>query len=124
MLNGLQRSFSQRTDIAVSVGGALVSRIARDALDSQPGHRYTSSKKSTFDKKPMTQEEYVNSHMPSFDEFCQKIALPTIQESGVNPQRAKELSDPANLQRAYECYCGGSYRGYIDSLDPMNPFIL
>lgn len=123
--SGFQRMFSQNTGRGTESGSSLVSQLAKNALGQQLSCRFNSSKKTVFDKKaPMSYEKYVESNMPSFDDFCQEVALPTIRESEVGPQRTKELSDPANLQRAYESYCRGSYSGYLDSLDPMNPFIL
>ncbi|MBS0628175.1 MAG: hypothetical protein JSS09_08195 [Verrucomicrobia bacterium] len=116
LLTGLQRSLSQKTNTEAS----LVSNLAKTALTSKSNY----STKKTDKITPMSKEQYVKNNLLSFDDYCQKIALPLIKRSCTDPERAQQLSAPANLKRAYEGYCNGEYRGYVNRLDPINPFIL
>lgn len=109
----LSRVFSQKSGPEFSLKTSIKSHLAKNTITTQPIDK---EKK----KEPMSREKY----MPSFDEYCQKIALPTIRDSGVGAERAAYLSKPEHLLRAYRGCCNGCYRGYLHSLNPMNPFIL
>lgn len=120
LLAGCQKSFSYKSGIGVAKISA-VSGLANTVLRMHHDH---AKKESPVIKCPMTREEYAQKNLPSFDEFCQKIALPVIENSEISLQRKEELRAPSNLQGAYKGYCEGRYRAYVDSFDPMNPFIL
>lgn len=118
LLTGLQRASSQKA--GTGLNASLISNLAKNTFAMQSNY----STKNPDKAIPISKEEYVRTNMPSFDEYCQKIALPLINRSCADPEKAKRLSAPSHLQKAYEGYCAGCYRGYVNSLDPMNPFIL